>query len=936
MGCGVTGADVKTTGKKHRLFNFAYLQAKISSVGIRSLVDEAREARQADAHNPALEQLGMALQLAQDALKYDPKQLPSQLLTRITQPHEDLLPLLERCRDADLFLLPNQSLVTPPGGQLVHTISEHNDNIACMTMTSDGKYVITCSVDGVMVITDVHKGKYERKIMQIGLEPQNVFICCDDNVVVTATEKHLIAHTLETGAEAWKLKGDVFEDCPPCMCFAGDGQDTMVIFDCISVLLYEAGTGKKLEEVHVPQTRKFGIDFDSSCLLACGRNEYAVAVDGAQISLTRVNLKDKTIVTKVVPTPENQEDEDMDNLYIEALALVGSGDELCAIYSTMEDKDLVFMDVKTMNVIKTYKGDQSVDPANFHVTPDDRYLIYPKDFNGVFVWDLQNARLCTILPKVIEPVDVMTMDMNLFVTISCDRNIRIWDLSQEGQSSPFHFQDRAVTKMENGQKVVIREGEKDEEENEKKIRIRQWFTTENPRYVLLVVEAEGIQFMHVFDVATNTVVRKMKLGTKVSVSHFQGSRILVEVDRRLRLVDMDKMEVVTVFRRPQFQGCLNRIPIRGGKELLVPTKSGYYLKIYDTATGEVTRFLMDEDETPKRHYPRIRVILVSKDSSVAIAWQSGWFTVFDLTTHKFKWVIGEELASSVPDDRKAAITDDGRYFVYATITDKIKETDIGRFDQCINVYDLHCGRVVRTLMDRVTALKYTVEKGRDLEKTCEISSLRILDSTTILVAHEDNIIRVYNMHSGELLHRLEGHRYIPELSVRDDTPVFLSWVTSTEERSVKMWRKSDFTPLASFTSDTTMEGVTLLPGHGGDFLAFVKNTDTPVIFSVQGHKAGTVSGNSSPLSSWPQLYEGSSVPCDAVLSSDKAVFGVRTVQTEEPEPEPADTKPQTAQSLAKNENGTAPVQNGTEEPMETAVESGNGENDNVTDVNSDC
>lgn len=53
---------------------------------------------------------------------------------------------LDQCRKCgDVYLLPNQQILTPAGGQLVHTLAEHTKAVSGLAMTSDGQYVITCA-----------------------------------------------------------------------------------------------------------------------------------------------------------------------------------------------------------------------------------------------------------------------------------------------------------------------------------------------------------------------------------------------------------------------------------------------------------------------------------------------------------------------------------------------------------------------------------------------------------------------------------------------------------------------------------------------------------------------------------------------------------------------------------------------------------------------
>ncbi|KAL8615983.1 hypothetical protein ACOMHN_014945 [Nucella lapillus] len=455
------------------------------------------------------------------------------------------MPLLDQCRAADdIFLLSSQPLVLPPGGQLVHTVSEHAASVVSMAMTADGHYVVTCSEDGVLIVTDVYKGRRERKILQVGKEPQKVFLCCNDSLIVTTTETHIIAHRLDTGEEAWKLEGDALKCYAPCMCFGGDGQETMVIFEQTTVDLYEAATATKLESLQVPQELSIRVTFDGFDAKACG----------------------------------------------------------------------------------------------YHV--------------------------------------------------------------------------------------------------------------------------------------------------------------LLDLNMGLRVVDVDTMENITWFTGLGYQRRFPPIPINDGKEIVSTTKGGHHVMMFDTATGRVTDIIKQAPHPSGKRVMTLYNFKVSRDCSIRIAELAEEFLIFDLTLRRVlrfldQSILGEGFYALLSE--YSALTDDGHYLLtlgskQLTKTDsKDKSTE-----ECILIYDILTDSVVKNVLDLQTALTYSVHAEED--RTFSISQLCLRDNATIVAAHDDFIIRVYNIQDGKLLHRLEGHRYTPTLVMRDDTPVFLSYVYSSEESSVRLWRKSDFTP----------------------------------------------------------------------------------------------------------------------------------------------
>ncbi|KAK7479964.1 hypothetical protein BaRGS_00028791, partial [Batillaria attramentaria] len=458
--------------KKDCLLNFAFLQTKLQACGVRALLDDFSAARKAFPRDEDLKMVAETLQLSQDALQYDPKQLPSQILCRIVSPRKSLEAFLQQCRNCDdVYLMPNKQLLTPPGGQLVHSLAEHTGDVTGLAMTSDGKFVITCSEDRSICVIDVVEGKRVRKMEKVGRDPAHVHLCCNDSIIVTDPDDYIVAYTLNTGVLAWKVES---ETTRPQICFCGPGRSVMVLLEGQDISLYSAKTGQKFAAIDVPGG--FKKDFDGY-EPATGSERYAVATCGSQEVVVVVDVVEKKFVTKRRMRRDIRVHDDSD-FSVEGLAI--SGDEKYVICANADDNDVHFLDIRTLETVKIYKGKQADFSEKFRVTPDGLHLYHPNR-RAVRVWDLQKAQSASCLLHNNSITEVVTVDMRTFVTIADDRLIRIWDISRglsEGKTTALEFRD-AVVVAEGEKETTAAGGKKDEgveedeqakNKNKKKIR----------------------------------------------------------------------------------------------------------------------------------------------------------------------------------------------------------------------------------------------------------------------------------------------------------------------------------------------------------------------------------------------------------------------------------------------------------------------------------
>ncbi|XP_076472593.1 uncharacterized protein LOC143301994 [Babylonia areolata] len=299
--------------------------------------------------------------------------------------------------------------------------------------------------------------------------------------------------------------------------------------------------------------------------------------------------------------------------------------------------------------------------------------------------------------------------------------------------------------------------------------------------------------------------------------------------------------------------------INGGKDVVTLTYGGRHLKVYSLATGKVIAMMRQTE-------PKLRQILgvtVNEQCTVAAADmdQEEYMLIFDLRQRQHMQTIRPpDLLQESVHLAATSLTSDGR-FLLTTGEKTLREDEYdddsrGRLvsETVVKVFDLekrHC----HALVDSEAFWRYKRDPGCDLDTYC--SSFRLLDSVRVLSSHDDNILRVFDLHSGEMLMRLEGHEGSPNIySGSPNAPVVLTHGNYSQENGFRLWTKEDLKPLASFSLDDEVEDFLLLGDHCSPIVANAKEREDPVLFHLHCPDSNSLPGNHAPLTSYPEVYKG--------------------------------------------------------------------------------
>jgi tricorn protease-like protein len=188
------------------LLDPVWMQAKLEALGLQPLLaDYIGEARRT-----ASFAIGAALTLAANALASRPRELPAQLLARLSPEGAcGLKGSLERARACLVppALVPFRPTFTPPGAEL-RRFEGHEGAISSVTMLADGRHVLSGSHDRTLRLWDLDTGAQLRRFEGHMNVVTSVTALADGKRVLSGSrDRTLRLWDLDTGAELRRFEG---------------------------------------------------------------------------------------------------------------------------------------------------------------------------------------------------------------------------------------------------------------------------------------------------------------------------------------------------------------------------------------------------------------------------------------------------------------------------------------------------------------------------------------------------------------------------------------------------------------------------------------------------------------------------------------------------------------------------------------------------------
>ncbi|MEM9544096.1 MAG: hypothetical protein AAGA60_32005, partial [Cyanobacteria bacterium P01_E01_bin.42] len=234
------------------LTNFDFLAAKIAhpEFGVQALIEDydvlAGEAGFEDGQkSEVLKVIQGALRLSAHILSEDSSQLAEQLLGRLMAIDlREIHGLLEQGtqRKQSDWLRPITPSLTPPGGQLIRTLSGHRSGVRAVSITPDGKQAISASSDKTLKIWNLETGNEHLTLSGHRGGVRAVSITPDGKQAISASDDNTLKiWNLETGNERLTLSGH--RDGVNAVSVAPDGKQAISASSDNTLKIWDLETG---------------------------------------------------------------------------------------------------------------------------------------------------------------------------------------------------------------------------------------------------------------------------------------------------------------------------------------------------------------------------------------------------------------------------------------------------------------------------------------------------------------------------------------------------------------------------------------------------------------------------------------------------------------------------------------------------------------------
>ncbi|MEQ9549824.1 MAG: WD40 repeat domain-containing protein [Coleofasciculus sp. G3-WIS-01] len=210
-------AKAGKAGELYRcLTNFDFIEAKISAVGVQSLVKDYDLAFNpdiilSDEKGKLFRLIQGALRLSAHILDRDKTQLSGQLWGRLLSfDIPDIQALLEQAKQGKVspWLRPLTPSLTQPGEPLLRTITGHADSVMALEIVPDTNWLISGSDDRTLKIWDFQTGKELKIFTGHTAAIRSVAATSDGRLIISGSkDTTLKVWNLKTEEEVFTLKG---------------------------------------------------------------------------------------------------------------------------------------------------------------------------------------------------------------------------------------------------------------------------------------------------------------------------------------------------------------------------------------------------------------------------------------------------------------------------------------------------------------------------------------------------------------------------------------------------------------------------------------------------------------------------------------------------------------------------------------------------------
>ncbi|XP_060069467.1 uncharacterized protein LOC132549545 [Ylistrum balloti] len=280
--------------------------------------------------------------------------------------------------------------------------------------------------------------------------------------------------------------------------------------------------------------------------------------------------------------------------------------------------------------------------------------------------------------------------------------------------------------------------------------------------------------------------------------------VLATATRKIKVLNLDTMTVTRVFEGKLCRYGSRMEIIKDGKEILTLMQGKHGFKTYNIESGRTVSLIHAPSEIRESKHNMFDQYSLVINNINLMACNIGYegphlIVVFDYLQNVCVRIL--RAYSHYSTFLGAYLSQDCSYLpvnTYKSFPHPIIEGKMNSVS-CIVVYNIEQGKITHWCLDQ--DLYNTYAREGELEKM-EVDNAILLDDDRLVTSSEDSILRVWNIRTGELIKRLEGHKVLPKLvKNHEKSPYFVTMANFGEENSLRMWDKKTLTCVAMYRLD---------------------------------------------------------------------------------------------------------------------------------------
>ena len=432
--------------KETVLCNYEFLLAKLRALPCSLLMDDLRMAVNDFSEDEELQLLFDTIGLSINALKFEPRQLPSQLIGRLFNMQEDvslnshpsITKLLKQLRSSPVpYFVPYSKCLTSSGGPLLHAIAEHDESmIDSICLAHDNSTIVTTvrGDEGLEIrIFNVRAGLLERKLILTEPVPdvflvwhtimsrrdkQKLVMIGGGKIFVFDLKTGEIAHQIEALTEDLTFEQTGYEI--PAVAL-GNGDQSVVALTDTGIKIWSIETGKLEHEVSVK-----GVDKSGTRGALDASNDYVAYCKKGSTDVTVLSITNGNVVRTVKSCIKKSSDS-----HVKFIKLTDQGK---LVVMSSNSTELNVFHAASGELLKNVAGFSANDGIKELLISSDGKKLICQDKFDLAIWDMESWKCRKVLNDManVHSPNIKTNDGKIVVHANItDRIVRIYDASKD-------------------------------------------------------------------------------------------------------------------------------------------------------------------------------------------------------------------------------------------------------------------------------------------------------------------------------------------------------------------------------------------------------------------------------------------------------------------------------------------------------------------------